>query len=117
MNIEKFKIIFQGLDRAYGEYTPGDTKNGKVGGSAVTKRDFVSDALWKNHLEGKAPSLGIVPIRDDSTCTWGCIDIDTYPLDHRKIAKDIKNKKIPLVVFRSKSGGAHLFLFVEKFIL
>ena len=114
MNIEKFKIIFQGLDRAYGEYTPGDTKNGKVGGSAITKRDLVSDALWKNHLEGKAPSLGIVPIRDDSTCTWGCIDIDTYPLDHKAILNRIKKLNLKITMCRSKSGGAHLFLFFDK---
>ena len=114
MNVEKFKYIFQGLTRAYGEYTPGDTKNGKVGGSAVTKRDNVSDALWKNHLEGKAPSLGIVPIRDDSSCTWGCIDIDTYPLDHKSILNRIKKLNLKITMCRSKSGGAHLFLFFDK---
>ncbi len=28
--------------------------------------------------------------------------------------KDLKKKKIPLTVFRSKSGGAHLFLFTKE---
>ena len=79
MNIEKFKQIFSGLDRAYGQYLSGDLKNGKQGGNAYIKKDNVSATLWKNHLEGVEPSLGIIPIRDDSTCSWGCIDIDTYP--------------------------------------
>ena len=97
MNIEKFKKIFEGLDRAYGQYTPGDKKGEKVGGNAVTKRGALSDALWKDHLEGKAPSLGSIPIRDDSNCTWGCIDIDTYPLNIKKIISTIRENKIPLV--------------------
>ena len=46
MSTQKFKKIFEGLDRAYGQYSPGDIKNGKVGGNAVTKRGFISDTLW-----------------------------------------------------------------------
>tara|TARA_R100000231_G_scaffold42877_1_gene37431 strand:+ start:3873 stop:5393 length:1521 start_codon:yes stop_codon:yes gene_type:complete len=112
MDVEKFKNIFSGLDRAYGQYKPGDIKNGKQGGHAYTKRDLVSDALWQNHLEGQTPSLGIVPIRDDSTCSWGCIDIDTYPLDYKAILNKIKKYKLKMTMCRSKSGGAHLFLFL-----
>ena len=114
MSTEKFKKIFEGLDRAYGQYTPGDIKNGKVGGNAVTKRGFISDALWEDHLAGKAPSLGSIPIRDDSTCSWGCIDVDTYPLDYKKVISNIRKNNLPLVPCRSKSGGAHLFLFTEE---
>jgi len=114
MSTQKFKKIFEGLDRAYGQYSPGDIKNGKVGGNAVTKRGFISDALWEDHLAGKAPSLGSIPIRDDSTCSWGCIDIDTYPLDYKKVISNIRKNKLPFVPCRSKSGGAHLFLFTEE---
>ena len=113
MSTQKFKKIFEGLDRAYGQYSPGDIKNGKVGGNAVTKRGFISDTLWEDHLAGKAPSLGSIPIRDDSTCSWGCIDIDTYPLEHKKIIEKIRKLELPFIVCRSKSGGAHLFLFTE----
>jgi len=114
MSTQKFKKIFEGLDRAYGQYSPGDIKNGKVGGNAVTKRGFISDTLWEDHLAGKAPSLGSIPIRDDSTCSWGCIDIDTYPLDYKKVISNIRKNKLPFVPCRSKSGGAHLFLFTEE---
>ena len=68
------------------------------------------------HLDGKDPALGIVPISSDNKCKWGCIDIDTYPFDHKKfIKKKLKEKKkIPIVLFRSKSGGAHCFIFIYK---
>ena len=105
MDINKFKKIFAGLDRAYGQYRAGAVEEGKkVDGVAITKRGVLSDALWQNHLEGKAPSLGSIPIRDDNNCTWGCIDIDTYPLDIKKIIFEIRKNKLPVVSCRSKSG-------------
>ena len=116
MSIKKFKQIFSGLDRAYGQYIPGNLKNGKQGGNAFIKKSTVTDSLWSDHVEGKEPSLGIIPIRDDSTCSWGCIDVDTYPLDHKKIIKNIQKLNLPLIVCRSKSGGAHLFLFTKEWI-
>ena len=84
--VKKFKSIFYGLDRAYGQYkSDGQLVNGKASGQAFIKKAPVTDQLWIDHIEGKDPSLGIIPIRDDSKCIWGCIDIDTYPLDHKKI--------------------------------
>jgi len=113
--VEKFKSIFSGLDRAYGQYkSEGAKSNGKIGGKAFIIKEPVTDKLWTEHLEGKDPSLGIIPIRDNSTCSWGCIDIDTYPLDHKKIIKKIRELELPLVMCRSKSGGAHVFLFLKE---
>ena len=57
-------------------------------------------------------SLGIIPINDDNQCVWGCVDIDSYAgFDHKKLIDKIKQFKLPLLVCRSKSGGAHVFLF------
>ena len=113
--VKKFKSIFYGLDRAYGQYkSDGQSVNGKAGGQAYILKKPVTDQLWIDHIEGKDPSLGIIPIRDDSTCIWGCIDIDTYPLDHKKIIRKIRELKLPLVMCRSKSGGAHVFLFAKE---
>ena len=113
--VKKFKSIFYGLDRAYGIYkSSGESVNGKAGGQAFIIKKPVTDQLWIDHIGGKDPSLGIIPIRDDATCTWGCIDVDTYPLDHKKIIRKIRELEIPLVMCRSKSGGAHLFLFTKE---
>ena len=114
MSVEKFKEVFSGLERAHGVYVPGEVNDsGKRGGKAFIKKEPVTPQHWIDHIEGKDPSLGIVPIMDDATCRWGCIDIDTYPLDHKKLIKSIEKLKLPLIACRSKSGGAHLFLFID----
>lgn len=114
-DISRFKAIFSGLDIAYGTYKIESAKgNGKQAGKAVVVRKPPTDDLWQKHLEGVEPSLGIIPIRADNTCIWGCIDIDQYPLDHTGLVKLIRENELPLVVCRSKSGGAHVFLFTKE---
>ena len=118
MKSKKFKIIFEGLKIAYGQYQKGErNENGtKQKGKAFIVRKNVSDDLWEKHLQGEGPALGIIPIREDSTCRWGCIDIDSYNLDHSSLIQSIRNLNLPLIICRSKSGGAHVFLFTKEFI-
>ena len=116
--IEKFKNIFTGLERAHGVTIVGESNgNGtKLKGKSFVKREPVTDLLWQKHLEGK-DSLGVIPINDDNNCRWGCIDIDSYAgFDHKQLIEKIQKLKLPLVVFRSKSGGAHVFLFTEDYV-
>lgn len=114
IDITQFKAIFSGLDIAYGTYKIEKAKdNGKQAGKAVVVRKPPTDNLWVDHLNGVEPSLGIIPIRADNTCIWGCIDIDQYPLDHAGLVTKIRKLNLPLVVCRSKSGGAHVFLFTK----
>ena len=85
--IEKFKNIFQGLDRAHGVTIVGESNgNGtKVKGKSFVKREPITDELWQKHLDG-TDSLGVIPINDDNKCKWGCIDIDSYAgFDHQKL--------------------------------
>jgi hypothetical protein len=115
--MEKFKSIFQGLSIAYGQYQKGEhTENGKQKGKAFIVRKQVTDDLWENHLKGEGPALGIIPINEENNCKWGCIDIDEYDFDHKALVDEIRKNKFPLVVCRSKSGGAHVFLFTKDFI-
>ena len=118
MKTEKFKNIFEGLKIAYGQYQKGDVAaNGdKQKGKAFIVRKNVSDDLWEKHLQGEGPALGIIPIREDNTCRWGCIDIDSYNLHHGSLIQSIRHLNFPLIVCRSKSGGAHVFLFTKEFI-
>lgn len=117
--IKGFMEKFQGLDRAYGTYDLKRKKTvqregEKIVGKAITKEAPVNEVLWKNHLEGRK-GIGIVPIRDDSTCYFGAIDVDIYKdLDIGEIVKDIKKQELPLVAVRSKSGGVHCFCFVQQ---
>jgi len=113
--MEKFKQIFSGLTIAYGQYQPGERgENGKQKGKAFIVRKPVTDELWTNHLGGEGPALGIIPITENNDCRWGCIDIDEYDLDHISLIKSVRNLKLPLIVCRSKSGGAHVFLFTKE---
>ena len=114
----KFQEIFEGNTSAYGimKLTGEVTEKGKAVAKALIKREKITTQLWVDHLEGKEPALGIIPINENNECRWGCIDVDIYNLDHLSIMRDIKGMGFPLVTFRSKSGGAHLFLFAKEFI-
>ena len=113
---KEFIRIFSGLTRAYGQ-TQSRSKNesGKLEGKSWIVPEQLTEDKWINHLAGKEPSLGIIPINEKNQCTWGAIDIDTYDgFDHKKLIKTIAEKKLPLVVCCSKSGGAHIYLFVSE---
>lgn len=108
----RFHQLFKGLDRAYGTYRiNGETsEKGKANGDAQTLRGEVTPLLWEQHLDG-TQRLGIVPVTDAGTAYFGAIDVDTYDLDLPTLEHRVKALKLPLVTCRSKSGGAHLYLF------
>jgi len=114
-SMNKFEEIFKGLERAHGVTYVDKKGNGeKIKGKSFVKRDPVTESLWRTHLQGTEPSLGIIPINDENKCIWGCIDIDSYAgFDHKKLINKIKLLNLPLVVCRSKSGGAHVFCFTS----
>jgi hypothetical protein len=115
MSAEKFMAIFDGLKEAYGYFRIENTgANGKAKGKAGILREPRNEKLWDNHLSGAGAGLGIIPINEDNCCKWGCIDIDQYPLDHKLLVDKIRRLDIPMVVCRSKSGGAHCFLFANE---
>ena len=115
-NVDRFARLFRGLNKAYGavDLTTKDA-NGKQKGNYKIVREPRTKATFTSHLKGGV-SIGVVPINEDNVCIWGAIDIDQYPLDHAQIIRNILKHKLPLVVCRSKSGGAHLFLFFKDFI-
>ena len=109
--------IFDGLKEAHGYFKIENTgANGKAKGKAGVLREPQTKKLWENHLSGEGSGLGIIPINEDNMCKWGCIDVDQYPLDHKMLVDKIRKLKLPLVVCRSKSGGAHCFLFSKEWV-
>jgi hypothetical protein len=116
---EEFAKRFAGLRQAYGTFTAlNETReDGKASGKNVTISKELSDEgllkLWEDHLNGKQ-SIGIVAIDENNQCVWGAIDVDEYQLDLKGLAKKISKHKLPLTVCRSKSGGAHIYLFVSE---
>tara|TARA_R110000851_G_scaffold27395_2_gene77063 strand:+ start:432 stop:1970 length:1539 start_codon:yes stop_codon:yes gene_type:complete len=117
MSIKKFMAIFDGLKEAHGYFKIETTgSNGKAKGKAGVLKVPRTTKLWESHLSGGGTGLGIIPINEDNMCVWGCIDIDQYPLDHKLLVEKIRRMKLPLVVCRSKSGGAHCFLFSKEWV-
>ena len=117
MSVQKFSSIFDGLKIAYGTYKiEKQQANGKNTGKAAIIREPRDTALWEGHLSGKGRGIGIIPINEDNKSVWGCVDVDQYPLDHKVLVEKIRKLKLPLVVCRSKSGGAHCFLFTTEWV-
>ena len=67
-NRKKFIQIFSGLDRAYGQ-TQSRSKNesGKLEAKSWIVKEPLTEQKWIDHLDGKEPSLGIIPIKADNT--------------------------------------------------
>jgi hypothetical protein len=108
--------LYKGLPRARGRYKITKSKDGeKVQGNATTIREPYTPECWKKHLSG-IEGLGVIPITDEGTCSWGAIDIDKYPLDIETISEQLAALELPVIVIRSKSGGAHLTVFFSEMI-
>lgn len=108
--------LFAGMANAHGTYKVDDgvaPDGSKKKGKALTVRQPVTSALWQSHLDGER-GIGIIPIREDNMCRWGAIDVDIYNLDIVGLVKRITDAGLPLVVCRSKSGGAHAMAFTKE---
>lgn len=112
--IADFMQLFDGYADAYGIYqlTGEVTDSGKAKGRAASKKGKMTTGLWQRHLSGEQ-GLGVIPINNDSKVKFGAIDIDEYPLDLVALNKNILDNDLPLVTVRTKSGGAHLYLFMQ----
>ena len=69
---------------------------------------------WMTHRMG-GWSLGIYLIDEKNECIAGCIDIDKGEnTDPTVWAKIVAEAELPLTVFESRSGKAHLYLFLME---
>lgn len=101
--LSRFQRLFKGRENAYGQWVKDGVK---------TIESPVAEKEWAAHLQGKGAILGIIPITQTNDCYFGAIDIDDDTVDHAALAALVELAKLPLVVCRSKSGGAHLYLFL-----
>lgn len=111
---------FEGYNHAYGTYsseTANPNKNGKleIRASARTVKSNVTLDLWADHVAGKSP-IGIIPINEHNLCKWAVIDVDSYSINHSELVEKIEKQGVPLIVCKSKSGGAHLFAFFDDWV-
>lgn len=112
-DVERFLALFKANERSFGSYRP----NAKGQKAATVKATYTLEHA-RSHLEGEV-GLGLVAILDDDMCHWAAIDIDVHgpngrDVDLMKIEASVTSLKLPLVVCRSKSGGAHCYLFLKQ---
>ena len=81
----------------------------------VLIRTPLDETHIEKHFQGIV-GAGAIPITSKNTCRFGCIDVDVYPLDHAELVRACAGIDVPAVVCRSKSGGAHVYFFIEGWI-
>ena len=111
-------------------YGTAELKNAKVdpekgGKLVIPKGDYgwthqeLTEEIYEKHLEGTL-SIGVQPCNENSEAKFGVIDIDPKDyvgFDRQYIIEKIQEYKLPLVPVLSKSGGLHLYLFMNEFVL
>ncbi|MER9771781.1 hypothetical protein [Mesorhizobium sp. M0220] len=107
--------LFQGYEGAHGRYDiKRVNEKGKNEGKASTRKGPATPEVWGVHVDGTGPGIGIIPLLADNTVRWAVIDIDVIGIDLDALEKQCRAEGLPLVVCRSKSGGAHCFLFLKE---
>ena len=86
--------------------------NTKLKGDVYFKKLPVTEALYLSHLKGQK-GLGICPINDENKCFFGVIDIDVYSGSFNTLVQVIYDNDLPLLPFRSKSGGLHIYMVMK----
>ncbi len=114
---QRIMALFAGFEGQHGTHGEPDLDpNGvkwSIKRTARTIKKVITVEMWQQHLDGARP-LGVVPIRTDSTCVFGSIDVDQYDLDLAAVVQRIEAAQLPLVPCRSKSGGLHLWMFFAE---
>ena len=111
--VEKFLQIFRSRENAcaFGRISTERSQKGKVKATYHTsRRPYTADDVEK-HLAGDV-SIVAIPLLQDGTCTWGSGDPDNYADFDLAALNEARDKlALPLYIFPSKSGAAHLFVF------
>jgi len=119
--MRQFHELFVGRTDAYGTYALPKGQTAKRGTKFLGKAQTIRNGNltvenYREHVRGEV-GLGIVPIIPKvNTVSWFVIDVDKYGEDdlHGSLAKMINALNLPLVVCKSKSGGAHLYCFLTE---
>ena len=111
---ERMLAVFEGSEKGHGRTNVGPVgRNGKTEAKSFVIREPLTVEKMQAHIGGQQ-GVGAIPIKAGNVCKFGTLDIDVYDLDHAALNKKITQLKLPLFHCRSKSGGAHLYLFLEE---
>lgn len=104
--LTEFANLFRGSALAHGTFD-------KATGNMATISSPATEEDYRRHIVGDL-GLGIVPVDSEGKCFFGAIDIDVDTIDHKDLYSRVLARNLPLAVCRSKSGGAHLYVFFKE---
>jgi len=116
LQLADFMSLFKGNIHNYGlhDYDFSD-KEKETGRSITIKNKLLTSEEYKQHLNGKK-GLGLIPINEENKCCFVVIDVDLYNENFSSYLKAITNNNFPLVSFKSKSGGLHIYIFFKTWV-
>lgn len=113
---QRFSQIFKGKNNTYVKNNLPKEKPEK-GVKTKTKitqvEGKVDRELLSHHLSGDF-GVGVCPVNAEGKCYFGVLDIDYYKSKIKRVLSFIKEYQLPLLPFRSKSGGLHVYLMLAK---
>ena len=113
---QRFLLLFKGKSNSYAKnFLPKEKPEAgvKTKTKIIQVRENVGTDLMLSHLNGEF-GVGICPVNTEGKCSFGVIDIDVYKGKIRKMLDIIREYQLPLLPFRSKSGGLHCYLFLSR---
>lgn len=95
----------------------GKKEEGQWSGWVKDKfKNFVAptNGTYQAHLEGKS-AMGVCPIDENNCVRFAVLDVDVYSKENSdSIVRFVYRSGLPLLCFRSKSGGLHIYLFLSE---
>lgn len=116
VDAQRFAVFFKGKSNTYvRNCLPKEApeKGQKLKTRILTVEGTVDADLLLRHLNGDF-GVGICPVNADGKCFFGVLDIDFYGSSVNRVLTFIKEYQLPLLPFRSKSGGLHVYLMLAK---
>ena len=116
IDAQRFTQIFKGKNNTYvrNELPKEKPEAGQKIKTKITNNEGKVDKdLLIRHLEGDF-GVGVCPVNAEGKCYFGVLDIDYYRYKIKRVLKFIKDYQLPLLPFRSKSGGLHVYLILTK---
>ena len=116
IDYQQFALLFKGKSNTYvrNELPKEKPEEGQKIKTKITNNEGkVDKELLSNHLDGRF-GVGICPVNAEGKCFFGVLDIDYYKPKIKRVLHFIKEYQLPLLPFRSKSGGLHVYLMLTK---
>ncbi len=113
---ELFLRLWDGYDQRHIELD-GSNRSKEASGkikvkTATVEGPLTPELVWA-HFNGKA-SIGVAPVKADSTCRFGVLDIDWYDMPEDDVVRVRDRLRTMCAGFRSKSRGLHVYVFTSE---